>query len=81
MINFKFFTLITLIVLLNSCAKEPEKIKNIKKKNQEMELVTTYNEAHTSLKKNDPCERGTLHVKRSECSQLRRPQPRCCRCA
>ena len=26
------------------------------------------------------CERGTLHVKRSECSQLGRPQPRCCRC-
>ena len=54
MINFKFFTLITLIVLLNSCAKEPEKTSNIKKKNQEMELITTYNEAHKSLKQNDP---------------------------
>ena len=27
------------------------------------------------------CERGTLHLKRSGCSKLGRPQPRCCRCA
>ena len=53
MIRLNFLFLI-IIFLFNSCAKEEEKILNIKNTSQELEMSTTYKEAYNLLNKNDP---------------------------
>jgi outer membrane protein assembly factor BamD len=53
MIKFKYFSFVIILFLINSCAKEPEKVLNIKKTSQDLEMVVVYNEAHDNLNKND----------------------------
>ena len=54
MIKFKYLSFVIILFLVNSCAKEPEKILNIKKTSQDLEMVVVYNEAYDNLNKNDP---------------------------
>jgi outer membrane protein assembly factor BamD len=54
MIKPKYQFLLIIILLINSCAKESEKISNIKKTSQDLEMVSVYNEAYDNLNKNDP---------------------------
>ena len=53
MINLKFVLVFILVFLLNSCSKEVVEVKNIKKKSQELEMMSAYNEAFEKLKIND----------------------------
>ena len=54
MIKFKYLSFIIILILINSCAKKSEKILNIKKTSQDLEMVVVYNEAYDNLNKNDP---------------------------
>ena len=54
MIKFKYLSFVIILFLVNSCAKEPEKILYIKKTSQDLEMVVVYNEAYDNLNKNDP---------------------------
>ena len=54
MIKFKYLGFLIILILINSCAKKSEKILNIKKTSQDLEMVVVYNEAYDNLNKNDP---------------------------
>ena len=54
MIKFVQLSIIIIVIFLSSCTKDVEKISNIKKTSQELELANTYNEAHEKLNQNDP---------------------------
>ena len=52
--NIKFFLIIFLLMFLNSCGKEKEKISVIKETRQDLEIITAYKEAYKALDENDP---------------------------
>ena len=54
MIKFKLIYIFIIAILFSSCSKQEEKIINIKKTSQDLEMVTVYNEAYENLNKNDP---------------------------
>ena len=54
MIKFKFLYIFIFIILFSSCSKQEEKIINIKKTSQDLEMVAVYKEAYENLNKNDP---------------------------
>ncbi len=52
--NYKYFILLSIIMLTFSCSqKEIDVEKNISTKSQDLEMITTYNEAYELLKIND----------------------------
>ncbi len=53
MIRFSYLFLL-FFFFLNSCGKEKKEISIIKETSQELELVTSYNEAYEALNKGDP---------------------------
>ena len=53
MIKLKFSLLLIILFFVTSCAKEIEKTSNIKKKSQELEMITAYNDAYDLLVLND----------------------------
>ena len=52
--NIKFFSIIFLLIFLNSCGKEKEKVSIIKETRQDLEIITAYKEAYKALDENDP---------------------------
>ena len=54
MIKFKFSIFVIIIFLITACTKDPEKILNIKKTSQDLEMVVVYNEAYDFLNNKDP---------------------------
>ena len=53
MIQFKYLSLFLFLILFISCAKEEAKDLNIKKKSQELEMVSAYNDAYQKLNSNE----------------------------
>ena len=51
---FKILNIIIFLTLLSACAKDVKKDVTIKKKSQELEMISVYNEAYDDLNKNDP---------------------------
>ncbi len=51
---FKILNIIIFLTLLSACAKDEKKDVTIKKKSQELEMISAYNEAYDDLNKNDP---------------------------
>ena len=51
---FKILNIIIFLTLLSACAKDVKKDVTIKKKSQELEMISAYNEAYDDLNKNDP---------------------------
>jgi outer membrane protein assembly factor BamD len=54
MIKFKFSIFVIIVFLISACTKDPEKILNIKKTSQDLEMVVVYNEAYDFLNNKDP---------------------------
>ena len=52
--NKFYFLLLLIIVVLNGCSKEEKEIALIKETSQELEMISTYNEAYEALNKGDP---------------------------
>ena len=53
MFKFKYTLFFILLIILSSCSKKVEEVKNIKKQSQELEMITVYNEAFEKLEIND----------------------------
>ena len=53
MFKFKYILFFILLIILSSCSKKVEEVKNIKKQSQELEMITVYNEAFEKLEIND----------------------------
>ena len=50
----KYILIAFLIIFLNACGKEKEKISIIKETRQDLEIITAYKEAYKALDENDP---------------------------
>ena len=53
MFKFKYTLFFILLIILSSCSKKVEEVKNIKKQSQELEMIIVYNEAFEKLEIND----------------------------
>ena len=53
MFKFKYTLFFILLIILSSCSKKVEEVKNIKKQSQELEMITVYNEAFEKLEIKD----------------------------
>ena len=47
-------TLLLLIIILSGCSKDKKDISLIKETSQELEMITSYNEAYKALREGDP---------------------------
>ena len=52
--RIKCLLLFFLFTLIISCGKEKNEISKIKETRQDLEIMTTYREAHKALEQNDP---------------------------
>ena len=50
----KYFYFFILVALLFSCSKDSKEISIIKESSQEMEMISSYNEAFSALEMGDP---------------------------
>ena len=53
MFKFKYTLFFILLIILSSCSKKVEEVKNIKKQSQELEMISVYNEGFQKLEIND----------------------------
>ena len=47
-------TLLLLIIILSGCSKDKKEVSLIKETSQELEMITSYNEAYKALSEGDP---------------------------
>ena len=47
-------TLLLLIIILSGCSKDKKEVSLIKETSQELEMITSYNEAYKALREGDP---------------------------
>ena len=50
----KIFSILLLVLVLFGCSKEENKISVIKESSQELEMISSYNEAYIGLQSGDP---------------------------
>ncbi len=53
MFKFKYTLFLILLIVLSSCSKKVEEVKNIKNQSQELEMISVYNEGFQKLEIND----------------------------
>ena len=52
--QIKYLLIVILLIFINSCAKEDKEISYIKETDQDLEMLTAYEEAYKALEENDP---------------------------
>ena len=52
--QIKYLLIVILLISINSCAKEDKEISYIKETDQDLEMLTAYEEAYKALEENDP---------------------------
>ena len=48
------FLLLFIIIILTACSKDEKEVLLIKETSQELEMISSYNEAYKSLREGDP---------------------------
>ena len=48
------FLLLLIIIVLTACSKDEKEVSLIKETSQELEMISSYNEAYKSLREGDP---------------------------